>query len=104
MKKKRGQLILKLKEMYWLLAYHSELSIDNNLLLRKEILKPVWSYGIHFWGCTKKSTSIKAIQTFSNKVVCRIAKAPWYIHNQDVHRDLKVSMVEDEVPEETGNS
>lgn len=32
-----------------------DLSVDNKLLLYKQILKPVWTYGIPLWGCTKKN-------------------------------------------------
>lgn len=95
-KKKREQLGLKCRQMYWLLGRYSELSIRNKLLLYKQILKPVWTYGIQLWGCTKKS-NIKIIQTFQNKVLRSIVNAPWYIRNEDIHRDLNVPMVEDEV-------
>lgn len=95
-RKKREQLNLKFRQMFWLLGSHSELSVHNKLLLYKQILKPVWTYGIQLWGCTKKS-NIKVIQTFQNKVLRSIVKAPWYIRNEDIHRDLKMPVVEDEI-------
>lgn len=54
--------------MYWLLGRHSELNIHNKLLLYKQVLKPVWMYGLQRWGCTKK-TNIKITQTFQNRVL-----------------------------------
>jgi hypothetical protein len=81
--------------MYWLLGRHSELSIHNKILLYKQVLKPVWTYGAQLWGCTKKS-NIKIIQTFQNKVLRCIINAPRYIRNQDIHKDLKIASVDEE--------
>jgi len=41
--------------MYWLVRRKSALSIHNKLMLYKQILKAVWTYGIQMWGCTKQS-------------------------------------------------
>jgi len=40
----------------------------HKLVLYKLILKPVWTYGIQVWGCTKPS-NIAIIQRFQNKVL-----------------------------------
>ena len=69
-----------------LLGYNSELSVQNKILLYKQILKPVWSYGIQLLGCSKKST-IEIILKFQNKVLRSIVKAPWYIRNSDLQMD-----------------
>ena len=82
--------------MYWFLGRNSELSIQNKLLLYKQIIKPVWTYGIQLWGCTKKS-NIKIIQIFKNKILRIIVNALWYIRNEKIHRELKVPSVEDEI-------
>lgn len=94
--KKRDQLNIKFKKMYWLLGRYSELSLHNKLLIYKQILRPVWTYGIQLWGCTKKTNS-KIIQTFQNKVLRSIVNAPWYIRNDDLHRDLKIETVSEVV-------
>ena len=95
-KKKREELGIKFRKMYWLLGRNSELSIYNKLTLYKQVLKPVWTYGIQLWGCTKKS-NIKMIQTMQNKILCSIVNAPWYVRNDDIYRDLKISTVSDEI-------
>lgn len=95
-KKKREELNIKFRKMHWLLGRHSELSIHNKLMLYKQILKPVWVYGIQLWGCAKK-TNIKIIQTFQNKILRSIVNAPWYIRNDNLHRDLKMELVADEI-------
>ena len=45
-KKKREELGLKNKHMYWLMGRRSPMSTHNKLMLYKQILKPVWIYGI----------------------------------------------------------
>jgi len=56
----------------------------------------VWLYGIQLWGCARKS-HIKRIQTFQNKVLRGIVGAPWYVRNDDIHRDLGVPKVIEEI-------
>lgn len=91
-KMKRTELNLKFRSMYWLLGRKSGLEISNKLLLYKQVLKPVWMYGLQLWGCTKK-TNVKVIQSFQNRVLRSIVDAPWYVRNDDLHRDLKMDMV-----------
>jgi hypothetical protein len=49
-KKKRDQLNIKFRKMYWLLGCNSELSVHNKLTLYQQVIRPVWSYGIQLWG------------------------------------------------------
>ena len=82
--------------MYWLIGMNSSLSLHNKLLLYKQILKPIWTYGIQLWGCTKQS-NIDIIQRFQNKVLRNMVIAPWYVRNSDLHRDLQVNVVSSEI-------
>lgn len=91
-KKKKDELDLRYKRMYWLLGRHSALTVHNKMLLYKQVLMPVWTYGIQLWGCTKKS-NVQIIQRFQNKVLRGIVNAPWYIRNDDLHRDLNIDFV-----------
>ena len=95
-KKKREELELRYKKMYWLIGRKSSLSLHNKLLIYKQILKPVWTYGIQLWGCTRPS-NINIIQRFQNKVLRNMVNAPWYIRNNDLHRDLLVDFVTSEI-------
>ncbi|KAM0731249.1 putative RNA-directed DNA polymerase from transposon X-element [Formica fusca] len=97
-KKKKEELNIKYRKLYWLLGRNSELSVQNKILIYKQILKPAWTYGIQIWGCTKK-TNIEIIQTFQNKVLRGIVKAQWYIRNSDLHRDLHINLVKDAIKE-----
>jgi hypothetical protein len=65
-------------------------------MLYKQILKPVWTYGLQLWGCTKQS-NIDIIQRFQNKVLMNIVGASWYIRNASLHRDLQMEMVTNEI-------
>jgi hypothetical protein len=54
--KKRKQVELKVKELSWLLGRKSHLSLENELLVYKTIIKPIWTYGAEIWGCASKSS------------------------------------------------
>jgi hypothetical protein len=91
-KEKREELGLKYRQMYWLMGRRSAMTTYNKLVLYKQILKPVWTYGIQLWGCTKP-INIAIIQRFQNKVLRAIVNAPWYVRNVDFHRDLKTAEI-----------
>lgn len=95
-KKKRTELELKYRNLSWLMDRNSKLSQHNKLMLYKQILKPIWTYGIQLWGCAN-NTVISTIQKFQNKVLRNIVKAPWYIRNSDIHRDLHIPTVKEEI-------
>ena len=38
--------LLKYSKMYWLIVINSKLSTYNKLLIYKQVLKPVWTYGM----------------------------------------------------------
>jgi uncharacterized protein YeeX (DUF496 family) len=78
----------------WLLGHNSELSVHNKLTLYKQVIRPVWSYGIQLWGCASES-NIQVIQRYQNKVLKCIDNAPWYVRNSDLHRDLRIETVTD---------
>ena len=59
-------------------------------------MKPVWTFGIQLWGCTKPNNTA-IIQRFQNKVLRNIVDAPWYARNADLHRDLKMETVMAEI-------
>jgi hypothetical protein len=82
--------------MYWLLGRNSELSVQNKIILYKQVIRPVWSYGIQLWGCARDS-NIQVIQRYQNEVLKCIVNAPWYVRNSDLHRDLGIETVTDNI-------
>lgn len=93
-KKKRNELNIKLRKMYWLIGRRSTMNIGNKLLLYNQVLKPVWTYGAQLWGCTAP-TNRQMIQRFQNSVLRCITDAPWYFRNDALHRDLEVDSVDE---------
>lgn len=85
-----------LRKYYWLLGYHSRLSLGSKRLIYMMIIKPAWSYGIPVWGTTKKSNR-EVIQRSQNRVLRCITKAPWYVSNSTIHRDLQLPTINETI-------
>jgi len=95
-KKKREELGLKYKQMYWLMGRRSAISTHNKLVPYKQILKPVWTYGIQLWGYTKPSNTAK-IHRFQNEVLRNIVDALWYVRDADLNKHASTEMVTAEI-------
>lgn len=54
---KKKQLNAMRSKMEWMIGRKSNLSVHNKLLLYKQILKPIWTYGIQLWGCSANSNT-----------------------------------------------
>jgi 4-amino-4-deoxy-L-arabinose transferase-like glycosyltransferase len=67
----------------------SKLNTSNKLLIYKDILRPVWAYGIQIWGSAKPS-NLRIIQAFQSICLRQIVSASWYIKNANLHNDLNV--------------
>ena len=90
---KRKQLDHKTRDIKWLIGKkNSPLSLENEILIYKTILKPIWTYGIELWGCASKS-NIAIMQRYQSKILRTIANAPWYVTNQTLHTDLQIPYV-----------
>lgn len=46
---------------------------------------------------THKEKQYQSIQTFHNKVLRNNVNMTWYVHNKNIHQDLKVPLVTDEI-------
>jgi hypothetical protein len=77
--------------MYWLLNRKSKLSLQNKVIIYKHILKPIWTYGIELWGCSKPPNT-KILQSFQSKTFRMITGAPRYVSNQTLHEDCKFAI------------
>jgi hypothetical protein len=91
-KSKRRHLELKVRNMNWLINRKSQLSLENKITIYKAIIKPVWTYGIKLWGCSKPSNT-KILQTFQSKTLRKLANVPWYISNITLHNDKRIPYV-----------
>lgn len=77
--------------MYWLIGRKLQLSLENNILLYKIILKPIWSYGI-LWG-TAGASNMAIIKRFQNKLIRNMVDSPYYIYNDVIQRDVQLPSV-----------
>jgi hypothetical protein len=83
----------KIRNMNWVInKKKSQLSLENKITIYKAIIKPVWTYVIELWGCSKPSNT-KVHQTFQSKTLRKLASAPWYISNVALHNDLRIPYV-----------
>jgi hypothetical protein len=64
----------------------------NKITIYKAIIRPVWTYWIELWGCSKPSNT-KILQTFQTKTLRQLANAPWYRSNVTLHDDLRIPYV-----------
>jgi len=78
--------------MNWLINARSQLSLDSKLTIHKAILRPIWTYGIELWGCSKPSNT-KILQTFQSKILRMISSALWYVSNQTLQSDFDIPYV-----------
>jgi hypothetical protein len=93
---KRKQLDFKLRKLYWIFGRKSQLSLENKLLVYKEILKSIWTYGVQLWGSASNS-NIEILERFQPKMLRIITGAPRYVPDAVKKRELQVLSVRHEV-------
>jgi hypothetical protein len=84
--------------MNWLMDTNSQLSLENKMTIYKAISKPVWTYGIELWGCSKPSNT-EILQAFQSKTLRKLANASSYISNLTLHNDLNIPYVTEVIRE-----
>jgi len=85
-----------ISEYYWPIGRNSILSLENKRLLYLAILKLIWLYGITLWGAASQS-NVPKVQTRQNIILRLITNAYRYQRNDDIHADLKIPTVREEV-------
>jgi hypothetical protein len=70
--------------------------VHNKLLLCKQVIKPIWTYGIQLGRCAATS-NIDKRQIFQNKVLRGIVDSPWCYRNDHLRRDLKIPTIRQEI-------
>ena len=91
--------------MYFTLVNGSSLQTQFKLqkyTLYKSMIKPIWTYGIQLYG-TASNSNIEIIQRAQSKIMKTITGAPYYTRNEDLHRDLELPMVKEEIHKITQN-
>jgi len=78
-----------------LLTRNKNSTLNTKLTIYKELLKPIWTYGLQLWGAAKKSNANR-IQTFQNISLRRLSNAPLYISNYTLHNDFHMKTIDEE--------
>jgi hypothetical protein len=86
------------KQLYWLLGRKSPLSLENEVLVYKVAIKPIWTYGIELCGCASNS-STAILQRCQSKILRSMADAPRYVSNSTLHNDLGIPFIKDVLQE-----
>lgn len=97
-RQKAEQIKIKQRQMYWLVGHYSKLNLYSKRLIYQSIIKPIWTYGIQLWGCTKQSNR-DIIQRSQNKFLRMITNAYRYVTNLELHSDLEIGWINDVIRE-----
>ncbi|GFU32672.1 RNA-directed DNA polymerase from mobile element jockey [Trichonephila clavipes] len=89
-----------LSEKFWrrihlaisLVGRNSPLSLENKVILYKQVLRPIITYASPVWGAAA-ATHMKKIQVIQNKILRLITNAPWYVRNDVIHYDLHMEPI-----------
>ncbi|GFU02563.1 RNA-directed DNA polymerase from mobile element jockey [Trichonephila clavipes] len=76
-----------------LIGRSSPLSLENKVILYKQTLRPILTYGSSIWAAAAP-THIKRIQIIQNKILRIITNAPWYVRNDVMHHDLHMEPID----------
>jgi hypothetical protein len=87
-KKKTNQ--FKTKDIKRLIGKKSHLSSENQLLIYRTVIKPIWSYGIELWGCASKSNTV-IMERSKYKIRRTIANAFLYVKKIILHAQTSTS-------------
>lgn len=101
-RQKAEQIRIKTREMYWLIGRHSKLNLKSKRLIYQSIIKPIWTYGVQLWGCTRLSNQM-IIQRSQNKFLRLITNAYRYVTNEELHKDLAIKWVSEVISEHAVN-
>jgi len=92
---KRTQMKLKVSNLNWLIAQHSPLPLEHKVLLYNQVIKPIWTYGLQLYG-NASSSNIEILQRAQSKILRTMTGAPWYVRNDNIHKDLNIPTVKAE--------
>ncbi|GFW80266.1 RNA-directed DNA polymerase from mobile element jockey [Trichonephila clavipes] len=88
-----------LSEKFWgrihlaisLVGRNSPLSLENKVILYKQVLRPIITYASPVWGAAA-ATHMKKIQVIQNKILRLITNAPWYKRLRRWHLKILISV------------
>lgn len=78
-----------LHKLYPLLCRKRKVSLINKILLYKQLVRPILTYGIEIWSMTDEK-SYNILQIIQNKILRMATDAPYYISNEQLHNELEI--------------
>ncbi|GBN76411.1 RNA-directed DNA polymerase from mobile element jockey [Araneus ventricosus] len=79
-----------------LIGRHSPLSLNNKVLLFKQILRPILTYSAPIL-CITANTHKTKNNILQNKILRIVTNAPSFERNDAIHKNVKIEMIEDHV-------
>jgi hypothetical protein len=79
-----------------LLHRRSGLSIRNDVLLYKQLIRPMMDYGCPVWRSVAYS-HVRKLQVIQSKCLRAATGAPWYISNRQIHENFGVPFFADHI-------
>lgn len=92
----------RLTQLYPIINKKSALKASCTTLLYKSLIRPLLMYGCTVWGNASK-TNLNKIQILQNKVLRIAVDAPWFITNEQLHRELGILTVREHIKKLTQN-
>lgn len=80
--------------LYPLINRNSKMSLRNKTTIFKTMIRPILAYAAPSWAFASKA-NIKQLQILQNKFLRMIVDTKWYIRNVQIHKDLKIEMLEE---------
>jgi len=99
--RKKIHLKLNARSFHCILNARSPLRLDYKVLLYNSTMKPISTYGSQLWG-NASSSNICIIHSAPLKILWTVTGAPCYIFNQNIHRDLGILAIKDEIDKQKG--
>ena len=80
--------------LWRLCGKYSQLSLTNQILVYKMVLRPIWTNGLELWDSAHPS-NVNYLQVCQSKILCVIMNAPFYVSIRTLHTNLKIPFVEE---------
>ncbi|XP_052744245.1 probable RNA-directed DNA polymerase from transposon BS [Bicyclus anynana] len=78
--------------LYAMINKKSKLSLRSKLTLYKTTIRPILTYASVVFAHRPKAT-LRPLQTLQNRFLRQITGAPWFLRNNDLHRDLELPTI-----------
>lgn len=80
--------------LYPLYNRKARMSLDNKLLLYRQVIRPVATYACQIWGVAAR-THLRQLEVLQSRYLRSATNSPFYIPNATIHRDLHFPTVKE---------